>query len=242
MRRSRDSFALHDERYHFFWRARASPPCRASAIGSNLTFARRLASTGSKCRNQITRPAVSLAWRSRRPAPSAVWLPTPSSRIRRLPGIESPFRHTVFAAEIRALRACFVLLQDADDLLVGSNCSLHRPSLPWGGPSSQFGGKISWRVNRALRALPSTTKQLETPRNAPKRRKHRVQNSRLNKSNMDDCDSGDFESGAGKPILANLRRRQCRDDCRTLGTFSVASYSRSCCTTYSRRALLMLVW
>jgi hypothetical protein len=36
-------------------------------------------------------------------------------------------------AEIGTLRACFMLLQDPDDLLFASNCSLHCPPFPWGG-------------------------------------------------------------------------------------------------------------
>jgi hypothetical protein len=39
----------------------------------------------------------------------------------------------VLTAEIGALRACLMLLQDPNDLFFSSNCSLHRPSLPWVG-------------------------------------------------------------------------------------------------------------
>ena len=50
-----------------------------------------------------------------------------------LPGIERTLGHPVLAAEIGALRACLMLLQEANDLFFCSYRSLHRPSLPWGG-------------------------------------------------------------------------------------------------------------
>ena len=44
--------------------------------------------------------------------------------------------HPVLATEIGTICAGLMLLQDPDDLLFGPNCSLHCPSLPWGGLQS----------------------------------------------------------------------------------------------------------
>jgi hypothetical protein len=54
-------------------------------------------------------------------------------------------RHAVLAAEIRTLRTCLMLLQDANGLLVASYPSLHRPSLPMAGPQSQIEEKSRGR-------------------------------------------------------------------------------------------------
>ncbi len=65
--------------------------------------------------------------------PPALGLGHSHPGILRLPGIERALRHPVLAAQIGTLRPRLMLLQDADDLLFGSICSLHYPTLPWGG-------------------------------------------------------------------------------------------------------------
>ena len=94
----------------FFEEALASQPCRASA-----------------------RPIAASALRSRPPAPSAVWHPTPSSPKTSLSKHKTSLRHPMLAAKISALRAGLVLLQYPNDLLSCPICFLNRPSSLWTG-------------------------------------------------------------------------------------------------------------
>ena len=107
----RDSFALHGGRHHFFLEKFSHRSHVQHLLGQELLQLGIL----------VLERLQPLGLGHRHPG------------ILRLPGIERAFRHAVLAAEIGTLRACLMLLQDANDLLFRQSRLLHRPSSPWAG-------------------------------------------------------------------------------------------------------------